>query len=141
MIINIYINPQCIFDFDPRGHLVVSLGLSLRNCSSHHFVQIPNFKNHQICPVLGLRNLLASRPVPPTAPWFAQSLPPTIDTKFRDGLKKVLTHTGIPQLVTVFMPSIALERPWPMMVAYLCNILCLMACGAVQQSGHICRMQ
>ena len=25
MIINIYINPQCMSDFDPRGHLVMSL--------------------------------------------------------------------------------------------------------------------
>ena len=71
----------------------------MQDRSAHHFVQIPALHNKNLCPVLALKQLLASHPLPPSAPLFAhKSSPfhPVIDTTLRYGLRKVLTHIGLP---------------------------------------------
>ena len=83
------------------AHILIKWTKTLQDRSAHHFVQIPALQNRNLCPVLVLQQLLASRSLPPSAPLFAhKSLPfyPVIDTTLRDGLTKILTHIGIPLL-------------------------------------------
>ena len=83
----------------PGAHILLKWTKTLQHSSAHYFVQIPELKNSTLCPVRAIRKLLNFRDIPSSAPLFAHSyLPfhPVIDTTIRDGLRKVLTHLGIP---------------------------------------------
>ena len=72
---------------------------TLQDRKAHHMVQLPAINNMYLCPVRALRALMASRPLPPSAPLFAVAYPPhhqIIDTHIRDALKQILTHLSIP---------------------------------------------
>ena len=88
--------------FQPPGaHILIKWTKTLQDNSSHHLVQIPALTNHILCPVRALHQLLDSRPLPPISPLFVHKSPPyhpVIDTTLRDGLRRVLTHLGIPLL-------------------------------------------
>ena len=82
----------------PGAHLLLKWTKTLQDHKAHHCIQLPNIQNHFLCPVRALRALLNSRPLPPSAPLFANNFPPhsqVIDTHIRDALKKVLVHRNI----------------------------------------------
>ena len=82
----------------PGAHLLIKWTKTLQNHKSHHWIQLPSLANHFLCPVRALKTLLNSRPLPPTAPLFANKFQPynqVIDTHIRDALKKVLDHRNI----------------------------------------------
>ena len=65
---------------------------------AHHWIQLLCLGNHLLCPVWAPKSLLKSRPLPPTAPLFANNFHPhnqVIDTHIQDALKKVLVHRNI----------------------------------------------
>ena len=83
----------------PGAHILLKWTKTLQKSTAHHFVQLPALSNPILCPVLALKKLMASRPVPPTFPLFVHPHPPyhlVIDTTIRYALKKVLDHIGIP---------------------------------------------
>ena len=86
--------------FGPPGiHLVIKWTKILQNHTDHHIIQLPTISNPYLCPVRALRSLLASRPLPPSAPLFANIFPPfnqVIDSHIRDSLKKILKYLNIP---------------------------------------------
>ena len=62
-------------------------------------MQLLALSNPILCPVLALKKLMASRPLPPTFPLFVHPHSPhhlVIDTTIRDALRKVLDHIGMP---------------------------------------------
>ena len=82
----------------PGAHLLIKWTKTLQHHKSFHWVQLPSIHNKFLCPVRALQALLASRPLPPSAPLFANHFPPhaqVIDTHIRDALKKVLVHRNI----------------------------------------------
>ena len=85
--------------FAPPGvHLLLKWTKTLQDNKSFHVIQLPEIQNIYLCPVRALKALLASRPLPPSAPLFANNFFPykqIIDTHIRDALKKVLTHRNI----------------------------------------------
>ena len=86
--------------FAPPGiHLIIKWTKTLQDHKAHHVVQLPTISNPYLCPVRAVRSLLKTRPLPPTAPLFANSFPPfnqIIDTHIRDALKKILSKLHIP---------------------------------------------
>ena len=98
---NKHILRQDVIFHHPRAHVLVKWTKTLQDNNSHHFVQVPALHNKVLCPVRAIQQLLASRQLPPSHPLFAhKNCPyhPVIDTTIRDGLRKVLTHIGIPLL-------------------------------------------
>ena len=96
---NTHILRQDIIFQQPGAHILIKWTKTLQDRSAHHFVQIPALHNKNLCPVLALQQLLDSRPLPPSAPLFAHKTSPfypVIDTTLRYGLRKVLTHIGLP---------------------------------------------
>ena len=90
---------QDIIFAPPGAHDLLKWTKTLQDRKAHHFVQIPEIPGNPLCPVQGLKDLLASRPLPPTHPLFAhRGYPhyPVIDTSIRDALKVVLNHLNIP---------------------------------------------
>ena len=88
---------QDIIFQDPGAHVLIKWTKTLQDRSAHHFVQIPALHNKNLCPVLALQQLLASRSLPPSAPLFAhKSHPyhPVIDTTLRYALKRS-SHTSV----------------------------------------------
>ena len=83
----------------PGAHLLIKWTKTLQqHHKSYNWVQRSSIHNHFLCPVRALQALLASRPLPPSAPLFANNFSPyaqVIDTHIRDALKKVLTHRNI----------------------------------------------
>ena len=86
--------------FPPLGmHILVKWTKTLQDRKAHHMVQLPVINNMYLCPVRAIRALMASRPLPPSAPLFAVAYPPhhqIIDTHIRDALKQILTYLSIP---------------------------------------------
>ena len=86
--------------FAPPGlHSLVKWTKTLQDRKAHHMVQLPAINNMYLCPVRAIRALMASRPLPPSAPVFAVSHPPhhqIIDSHIRDALKQILTYLSIP---------------------------------------------
>ena len=81
------------------AHVLFKWTKTLQETSSHHLVQIPLLSNSALCPVRALQELMQSRPLPASSPHFVHNSPAfhsVIDTTLRDGLRKVLTHLGIP---------------------------------------------
>ena len=85
--------------FHPPGvHLLIKWTKTLQDYNSHHLIQLPELNNFFLCPTRALKTLLKSRPLPPSAPLFANNFSPfssVIDTHVRDSLKKILTLLGI----------------------------------------------
>ena len=82
----------------PATHLLIKWTKTLQHHKSHHWVQLPSIHNHLLCPVQALQALLASRPLPSSAPLFANNFyshGQVIDTHIRDALKKLLVHRNI----------------------------------------------
>ena len=93
-----FLRHDIIFHY-PGAHVLLKWTKTLQESSSHHLVQIPLLANPILCPVRALQELIQSRPLPPSSPLFVHKSPPfnlVIDTTLRDGLRKVLTHLGIP---------------------------------------------
>ena len=92
---------QDIIFAPPGAHVLLKWTKTLQQSTAHHFVQVPSLVNSKLCPVLALKKLLASRPLPPSSPLFVHPHPPhlpIIDTTIRDALRKILNHLGIPSL-------------------------------------------
>ena len=82
----------------PGAHLLIKWTKTLQHHKSYHWIQLPSIQNKFLCPVRALRALIASRPLPPSFPFFANNLHPysqVIDTHIRDALKKVLAHKNM----------------------------------------------
>ena len=95
----IHILRQDLIFAPPGVHILVKWTKTLQDRRGHHMVQLPAINNMYLCPVRALRALMASRPLPPSAPLFAVAYPPhhqIIDTHIRDALKQILTHLSIP---------------------------------------------
>ena len=61
-----------------------------RTHKSHHCIQLSSTENLFLCPVRALQALLASRPLPPPVPLFANKFYPfaqVIDTNIQDALE------------------------------------------------------
>ena len=85
--------------FSPPGLHITKWTETLQYSKVLHIVQLPSMNNKYLCSVRAIRALLASRPLPPSAPLFAVSYYPhnqIIDTQLRDDLKQVLKHLAIP---------------------------------------------
>ena len=86
--------------FDPPGaHLLLKWTKTLQDHRAHHIIQLTSIDNHFLCPVRALKALLASRPLPPSSPLFANIYPPftqIIDTHVREALTTVLHSLAIP---------------------------------------------
>ena len=98
---NKHILRQDVIFHHPGVHNLVKWTKTLQDNNSHHFVQIPALHNKDLCPVTAIQQLLVSRHLAPSDPLFAhKDCPhhPFIDTTIRDGLRKVITHIGIPLL-------------------------------------------
>ena len=90
---------QDVLFLEPGAHILLKWTKTLQDSAAHNIVQIPALKNKILCPVLAIKHLLKSRNIPPSDPLFAHNYSPfhpVIDTTIRDGLRKVLTHIGIP---------------------------------------------
>ena len=86
---------------DPGAHLLIKWTKTLQDNNASHMVQIPSVANFYLCPVRALKALLESRPLPSSAPLFANNYPPysqIIDTHVRDALKSVLSTLNISPL-------------------------------------------
>ena len=80
-------------------HILIKWIKTLQDSSAHYFVKIPSLKTLSLCPVLALKKLLDSRPLPASSLPFLHPFPsfhPVIDTIIRDALRKILVHIGIP---------------------------------------------
>ena len=89
---------QDLFLHPPGVHLLIRWTKTLQDHTSHHLIQLPELNNFFLCPTRALKTLIKSRPLPLTAPLFANNFPPfssVIDTHIRDSLKKILTSLGI----------------------------------------------
>ena len=98
---NRHILRQDVIFHPPGAHILVKWTKTLQDRNSHHFVQIPALQNENLCPVMAIKQLLASRQLPSSAPLFVhKTLPhhPVIDTTIRDSLRKILNNLGIPLL-------------------------------------------
>ena len=98
---NRHILRQDVIFHHPRAHILVKRTKTLQDRNSHHFVQIPILQNKHLCPVTAIQQLLAPCQLVPSAHLFAHKIcpyHPVIDTTIRDGLRKILTHLGIPLL-------------------------------------------
>ena len=76
--------------FSPPGLHITKWTETLQYSKVLHIVQLPSMNNKYLCSVRAIRALLASRPLPPSAPLFAVSYYPhnqIIDTQLRDDLK------------------------------------------------------
>ena len=96
---NRYLLRQDVICHSPGAHKLLTWTKTLQENSSHRLVQIPTLTNCTICPVRALHDLLDSRPLSSTSTLFVHNFHPyhpVIDTTLRDGLRKVLTHLGIP---------------------------------------------
>ena len=83
----------------PDAHLLVKWTKTLQNHEAYHWIQLPTIKFYFLCPVAALKALLRSRPLPSSAPLFANNFYPhaqVIDTHIRDALKRILLHKNIP---------------------------------------------
>ena len=49
----------------PGAHILLKWTKTLQESTAHHFVQLPALSNPILCPVLALKKLMASRPLPP----------------------------------------------------------------------------
>ena len=90
---------QDLFLHSPGVHLLIKWTKTLQDHTSHHLIQLPELDNFFLCPTRALKILLKSRPLPPSAPLFANNFLPfsiVIDTHVRDSLKKILVLLGIP---------------------------------------------
>ena len=90
---------QDIIFAQPGAHVLLKWAKTLQDSTVHHFVQLPALSNPILCPVLALKKLLASRPLPRTSPLFVHPHPPyhpVIDTTIRGALRKILDHIGVP---------------------------------------------
>ena len=77
---------QALIIAPPGAHLSIKWTKPLQHHKSHHWIQLPSIDNHFLCPVRALHVLLASRPLPPSTPLFANKLHPyaqVIDTHIR----------------------------------------------------------
>ena len=102
--INKHILRQDVLFLEPGTHILLKWTKTLQDSATHHVLQIPALNNKTLCPVLAIKHLLKSRNIPPPGPLFAHNYPPfhpVIDTTIRDGLRKVLTHIGIPLVITI----------------------------------------
>ena len=82
----------------PGAHLLIKWTKTLQHHKSYHWIQLPSIHNKFLCPVRALRALIASRPLPPSSPLFANNFHPyaqVIDTHIRDTLRKVLAHRNM----------------------------------------------
>ena len=64
----------------PAAHLLIQWTKILHDSNSLHLIQTPSIHNIFLCPIIAL---LTSRPLPPSAPLFANNFPPytqVIDT-------------------------------------------------------------
>ena len=61
---------------DPGVHLIVKWTKTLQDHTAHHIVQLSELHNPYLCLVRALRVLSSSRPLPPSAPFFATICPP-----------------------------------------------------------------
>ena len=94
----VHILRQDLIFAPPGAHLLLKWTKTLQDNKSFHVIQLPEIQNIYLCPVRASKALLASRPLPPSAPLFANNFSPykqIIDTHIRDALKKVLTHRNI----------------------------------------------
>ena len=86
--------------FQPPGvHVTLKWSKTLQDHKAYHVVLLPQLANIYLCPVRALHQLLLTRPLPPSAPLFANITPPhsqVIDTTIRDALKFILTTRNIP---------------------------------------------
>ena len=83
----------------PGLHILVKWTKTLQDGKAYHMVQLPSINNTYLCPVRAIEALMASRPLPPSAPLFAISHFPhhqIIDTHIRDALKQIRTYLSIP---------------------------------------------
>ena len=81
----------------PGAHVLIKWAKNMQEARKYKFVQIPSMKDHSICPVTALKNLLKDRNLAQDKPLFTTlQLQPLIDTKIRQSLTKVLTHLNIP---------------------------------------------
>ena len=90
---------QDVFFAEPGAHLIIKWTKTLQDHRAHHIIQLPSLQNPLLCPVRALSQLLHSRPLPLSAPLFANNFPPfsqVIDSHIQDLLKKVLIHRNIP---------------------------------------------
>ena len=97
----IHILRQDLIFASPGIHILVKWTKTLHDRKAHHMVQLPAINNMYLCPVRAIRALMASSPLPPSAPLFGVSYPPyheIIDTHIRDAhiLKQILTYLSIP---------------------------------------------
>ena len=86
---------------EPGAYILIKWTKTLQDRSAHHFVQVSALSSKSLCPVLALQQLLSFRTLPPSSHLFVHKSPPfhpVIDTTLWDGLRKVLTHIGIPLL-------------------------------------------
>ena len=82
----------------PGAHIFIMWSKTLQGYKDYKFIQIPSLQDENLCPVLALRRLLASRPLTAEKPLFALNYPPfhsVIDTKIRYSLRSVLTSLQI----------------------------------------------
>ena len=57
----------------PGAHLPIKWTKTLQHHKSHHWIQLPSIQNHFLFPVRPFRVLIDSRPLPPSAPLFANN--------------------------------------------------------------------
>ena len=82
----------------PGAHVLLKWAKTLQDRVGHHVVQIPSLDHPLLCPVLALRNLMDSRPLPPSFPLFASNqypYQPVIDTHIRDALRSILISLNL----------------------------------------------
>ena len=95
---NRHILRQDILFQEPGAHILLKWTKTLHDRSAHLFFKSPPYaiKIYAQC---WLSKTLRSRQLAPGGPLFAHKVmpyQPVIDTTIRDGLRKVLTHIGVP---------------------------------------------
>ena len=90
---------QDLFFQPPGVHVTLKWSKTLQDHRAYHVVLLPQLANTYLCPARALHQLLATRPLPPSAPLFANITSPhnqIIDTTVRDALKFILRIRNIP---------------------------------------------
>ena len=129
----------------PGAHLLVKWTKTLQDHKSHHVIQLPELDNMFLCPVRPLKALLASRPLSPSDPLFANSYPPynqVIDSHIRYALKQILILRNIsPPLATGSTHSVGQGLLMLSIIMWPYRILWPMVSGEVLLFGLISRMR
>ena len=93
-----HLNRQDVIFAPPGAHILLKWAKTLQDRVGHHVIQIPSLDHSLLYPVLALKNLLNSSPVPPSAPLFAANSPPfhpIIDTHIRDALRAIVRSLNL----------------------------------------------